>query len=39
MINPSADPRRGTNPLFSDNKLRLGIFATNVSNGCAITTA
>jgi dimethylsulfone monooxygenase len=39
MSNPSADPRRGTNPLFSDNKLKLGIFATNVSNGCAITTA
>jgi FMNH2-dependent dimethyl sulfone monooxygenase len=35
----SLDPRRGTNPLFSDNKLRLGIFGTNVSNGCAITTA
>jgi len=35
----SSDPRRGTNPLFSDNKMRLGIFGTNVSNGCAITTA
>ncbi len=35
----SSDPRRTTNPLFSDNKLKLGIFATNVSNGCAITTA
>jgi len=34
----ASDPRRGTNPLFSDNKLRLGIFATNVSGGCAITT-
>ena len=33
------DPRRGTNPLFNDNTLKLGIFATNVSNGCAITTA
>jgi alkanesulfonate monooxygenase SsuD/methylene tetrahydromethanopterin reductase-like flavin-dependent oxidoreductase (luciferase family) len=40
MSNPSAgDARRGTNPLFSENKLKLGIFATNVSNGCAITTA
>ena len=40
MRNPAAgDTRRATNPLFSDNKLKLGIFATNVSNGCAITTA
>ena len=39
MSSMSADPRRGTNPLFSDNKLKLGIFATNVSGGCAITTA
>jgi alkanesulfonate monooxygenase SsuD/methylene tetrahydromethanopterin reductase-like flavin-dependent oxidoreductase (luciferase family) len=40
MSDPSAsEARRGTNPLFSDNKLKLGIFATNVSNGCAITTA
>ena len=28
-----------TNPLFSDNKLKLGVFATNCSGGCAITTA
>lgn len=35
----TADPRRATNPLFNDNKLKLGTFGTNVSNGCAITTA
>jgi dimethylsulfone monooxygenase len=33
------DPRRATNPLFNDNRLKLGTFGTNVSNGCAITTA
>jgi dimethylsulfone monooxygenase len=33
----SDDPRRKTNPLFNDNKLKLGTFGTNVSNGCAIT--
>ncbi|HZT51243.1 MAG TPA: LLM class flavin-dependent oxidoreductase [Stellaceae bacterium] len=33
------DPRRATNPLFGDNRLKLGTFGTNVSNGCAITTA
>jgi alkanesulfonate monooxygenase SsuD/methylene tetrahydromethanopterin reductase-like flavin-dependent oxidoreductase (luciferase family) len=27
------------NPLFSDNRLKLGLFGLNVSNGCAITTA
>ena len=26
------------NPLFSDNKLKLGLFSTNVSNGGAIST-
>lgn len=30
---------RGTNPLYSSNKLKLGIFGANVSNGCAITLA
>jgi FMNH2-dependent dimethyl sulfone monooxygenase len=25
------------NPLFNDNKLKLGLFGLNVSNGCAIT--
>jgi dimethylsulfone monooxygenase len=28
----------GTNPLFNDNRLKLGIFGANVSNGCAVTT-
>lgn len=32
------DPRAATNPLFNDNKYKLGTFATNVSNGAAITT-
>jgi alkanesulfonate monooxygenase SsuD/methylene tetrahydromethanopterin reductase-like flavin-dependent oxidoreductase (luciferase family) len=27
------------NPLFSDNRLKLGLFGINVSNGCAITSA
>jgi alkanesulfonate monooxygenase SsuD/methylene tetrahydromethanopterin reductase-like flavin-dependent oxidoreductase (luciferase family) len=34
----SSDPRGITNPLFNDNKFKLGTFATNVSNACAITT-
>jgi alkanesulfonate monooxygenase SsuD/methylene tetrahydromethanopterin reductase-like flavin-dependent oxidoreductase (luciferase family) len=34
----SDDPRRATNPLFNDNKFKLGTFATNVSNGAAVTT-
>jgi alkanesulfonate monooxygenase SsuD/methylene tetrahydromethanopterin reductase-like flavin-dependent oxidoreductase (luciferase family) len=34
----SADPRRATNPLFNDNKFKLGTFATNVSSGGAVTT-
>jgi dimethylsulfone monooxygenase len=33
------DPRGATNPLFGDNRLKLGTFGTNVSNGCAITLA
>jgi FMNH2-dependent dimethyl sulfone monooxygenase len=33
------DNRRQLNPLFNDNKLKLGLFGVNVSNGCAITTA
>ncbi|HUB94525.1 MAG TPA: LLM class flavin-dependent oxidoreductase [Stellaceae bacterium] len=33
----NADPRAATNPLFNDNKLKLGTFGTNVSNGCAVT--
>jgi len=31
--------RRATNPLFNDNKLKLGVFGHNVSHGCAITLA
>ncbi|MCL6561996.1 MAG: LLM class flavin-dependent oxidoreductase [Firmicutes bacterium] len=31
--------RTGTNPLFNENPLKLGIFGPNVSHGCAITTA
>src|ERR1700750_1133444 len=32
------ETRRTLNPLFNDNKLKLGLFGVNVSNGCAITT-
>jgi dimethylsulfone monooxygenase len=31
--------RRTLNPLFNDNRIKLGVFALNVSSGCAITTA
>jgi len=27
------------NPLFSDNRIKIGTFGTNVSGGCAISTA
>src|SRR5919202_5142108 len=33
------ETRRLTNPLFNSNKMKLGIFGGNVSNGCAVTTA
>src|SRR5918911_3121186 len=33
------ETRRKTNPLFNDNRLKLGVFGLNVSRGCAITTA
>jgi dimethylsulfone monooxygenase len=33
------DPRGRTNPIFGDNRLKLGLFGTNVSGGCAMTTA
>jgi dimethylsulfone monooxygenase len=33
-----SETRRRLNPLFNDNKLKLGLFGVNVSNGCAITT-
>lgn len=29
---------RATNPLFGDRKLKLGIFCSNLSGGCAIST-
>jgi dimethylsulfone monooxygenase len=31
--------RAAGNPMFNDNKLKLGIFGANCSNACAITTA
>ena len=31
--------RRSLNALYSDNRLKLGVFGVNVSNGCAATTA
>ena len=34
----AGDPRGATSPLFNDNKFKIGTFATNVSNGCAIST-
>ena len=37
--NPHGNQRNETNPLFGDNRLKLGLFGVNVSNGCAITTA
>ena len=35
----SVDLGRATNPLFNDNRLKLGVFGANVSYGCAITMA
>ncbi len=37
MVATSAKGRAETNPLFGANKLKLGLFGVNVSNGCAIT--
>jgi alkanesulfonate monooxygenase SsuD/methylene tetrahydromethanopterin reductase-like flavin-dependent oxidoreductase (luciferase family) len=34
----SRDPRAATNPLFNDNRFKLGTFATNVSGAAAIST-
>ena len=31
--------RTHTNPIFNDNKMKLGVFGFNASNGCAITMA
>jgi alkanesulfonate monooxygenase SsuD/methylene tetrahydromethanopterin reductase-like flavin-dependent oxidoreductase (luciferase family) len=33
------DFREAGNPMFNDNKLKLGVFGTNCSNACAITLA
>jgi len=33
------DDRRSLNALYGDNRLKLGVFGANVSNGCAATTA
>jgi dimethylsulfone monooxygenase len=30
--------REASNPLFSDRKLKLGTFSSNLSGGCAIST-
>ena len=37
-ISTSLAGREG-NPLWNDNKMKLGIFGANVSNGCAMTMA
>lgn len=39
QLSSAEETRRQTNPLFNDNRMKLGIFGGNVSNGCAITTA
>ncbi len=33
------DTRRASNPLWNGNKMKLGIFGSNLSNGCAMTLA
>ena len=33
------DTRAATNPIYGPNRLKLGTFGSNVSNGCAISTA
>jgi hypothetical protein len=38
MPQMESETRRALNSLFNDNKLKLGLFGVNVSNGCAITT-
>jgi alkanesulfonate monooxygenase SsuD/methylene tetrahydromethanopterin reductase-like flavin-dependent oxidoreductase (luciferase family) len=37
MSSKPMDRRNETNPLFGPNKLKLGLFGVNVSNGCAVT--
>ncbi|MGH7033759.1 MAG: LLM class flavin-dependent oxidoreductase, partial [Stellaceae bacterium] len=39
MSSKPSDRHNETNPLFGPNKLKLGLFGVNVSNGCAITKA
>ncbi|HUZ72647.1 MAG TPA: LLM class flavin-dependent oxidoreductase [Stellaceae bacterium] len=39
MIDREIQQGRENNALFNDNRLKLGLFGLNVSNGCAITTA
>ena len=40
VVHPAdEDRRRANNPVWSDNKMKLGVFGVNVSNGCAMTSA
>ena len=39
MESPTRTAGREGNPLWNDNKMKLGIFGANVSNGCAMTMA
>jgi FMNH2-dependent dimethyl sulfone monooxygenase len=39
LLDMSAASPRTLNPLYGDNRLKLGVFGANVSNGCAATTA
>ncbi|MFZ1992189.1 MAG: LLM class flavin-dependent oxidoreductase, partial [Alphaproteobacteria bacterium] len=32
------DPRRATNPIFGDRRLKLGTFSSNLSGGCTISS-
>ena len=34
----NSNPRRDTNPLFNDRRLKLGTFGTNIAGGCAVMT-
>jgi FMNH2-dependent dimethyl sulfone monooxygenase len=38
VLDKTQDLRRATNPLFSDRKLKLGTFGSNLDRGCAIST-
>ncbi|WP_340265340.1 LLM class flavin-dependent oxidoreductase [Sphingobium mellinum] len=35
----NAQSRESINPIFNDNKMKLGVFGFNASNGCAVTMA